>query len=152
MGFKNWETPLKEFELLDAEFHFNVDAAASSDNALCDRYWTEQEDGLAQSWAGLRVFCNPPYDSSLYSWVAKAAEGKARVAVLILPLGGSQHWWHDFIWDASIHAPRPNVQPRYPAYRWHYRDPDHPAKDSPRGDTMVVVFRPVIDFTALSRR
>lgn len=57
----DWETPPAFFDILDREFGFTVDACAAPHNAKCDRYWTREQDGLAQDWSGERVFCNPPY-------------------------------------------------------------------------------------------
>lgn len=84
-----------------AEFHrrfgFTVDAAASAHNAQLPRYWTREIDGLAQSWAGERVWCNPPY-SNIRPWVEKAAKLEAEIAVLLLPANRTeQAWWQDII-------------------------------------------------------
>lgn len=51
-----WETPQKLFDELDAEFHFTLDAAASDENHKCERYFTEKENGLRQSWGVKRCF------------------------------------------------------------------------------------------------
>lgn len=56
-----WETPAELFEQLDAEFHFDLDPAATDENAKCRRYFTLADDGLSQPWAPARVFLNPPY-------------------------------------------------------------------------------------------
>lgn len=71
---------------------------ASRENALLDRYWTIDEDGLKQSWAGERVWCNPPY-SNIRPWVKKAwAEPSAELIVMILPANRTeQSWWQDLI-------------------------------------------------------
>ena len=116
MGFKDWETPPDFFKALDEEFHFTLDAAASHENALCKFYCTREGmfskdisgdtystqsyggDGLTLPWKGHRVFCNPPYDSSIYRWVEKAANREAEVAVLLLPPSVDTRWFHKFIW------------------------------------------------------
>ena len=41
-----WQTPIPLFVALDAEFCFTLDAAASRDNALCNRYITAEQDTL----------------------------------------------------------------------------------------------------------
>ena len=46
----DWETPQEFYDRLDKEFKFDLDPAASDNNAKCHRYYTEQQDGLAQSW------------------------------------------------------------------------------------------------------
>lgn len=45
-----WETPQDFFEKLDEEFHFTLDAAASDENHKCERYYTEQQNGLLKDW------------------------------------------------------------------------------------------------------
>lgn len=42
MGFKGWQTSPEFFAALHAEFAFTLDAAASHENALLDRYCTER--------------------------------------------------------------------------------------------------------------
>lgn len=98
MGFKNWETPPEFFAKMDAIYHFTLDAAASADNALCSKFYTEETDGISSSWVGERVWCNPPYDSSLYQWCKKASKFEAEVAVLLLPPSVDTSWFHEFIW------------------------------------------------------
>lgn len=49
--------------------HFDLDVAAPPGgpwHVPCDRYFTAEDDGLAQSWDGL-VWCNPPY-SGMTAW------------------------------------------------------------------------------------
>lgn len=50
----DWCTPQAFFDELDREFHFDLDAAASSENAKCKRYFTKETDGLKNSWGGVR--------------------------------------------------------------------------------------------------
>ena len=50
-----WATPDDLFAELNDIFHFDLDACASSENAKCSRYFTEQDDALRQHWAGTRL-------------------------------------------------------------------------------------------------
>ena len=86
------------FEPLDREFGgFTVDVAASPDNTKCDRFYTLDDDGLRQSWAGERVWCNPPY-SSIRPWVEKAWTEPATLVVMLLPANRTeQTWWRDLV-------------------------------------------------------
>lgn len=86
------------FEPLDARFSFTLDAAASSHNAKCERYLSIEENGLVQSWAGERVWCNPPY-SACGVWVEKAwLERDAELVVMLLPANRTeQRWWQDMV-------------------------------------------------------
>lgn len=69
-----WTTPRDLFDELDAEFHFDLDAASTHENALCETHYTAEEDGLSQPWEGFRTWCNPPYGREIGKWVRKAAE------------------------------------------------------------------------------
>lgn len=73
---------------------FTVDVAAAPHNAKCERYYTIDDDGLSKSWAGERVWCNPPY-SGIEAWVRKAhAEDGAHIIVMLLPANRTeQRWW-----------------------------------------------------------
>jgi site-specific DNA-methyltransferase (adenine-specific) len=56
-----WATPQEFFDALDREFRFELDVCALPDNAKCPRYFTPDDDGLAQSWAPAVCWMNPPY-------------------------------------------------------------------------------------------
>lgn len=78
---------------------FTLDVAASPKNAKCERFFTLQDDGLAQSWKGERVWCNPPY-SNIGAWVGKAwlENHHAELIVMLLPANRTeQRWWQDFV-------------------------------------------------------
>ena len=45
-----WSTPQDLFDKLDEEFHFDLDLCASVFNHKCERYFTEQDNGLLQKW------------------------------------------------------------------------------------------------------
>jgi phage N-6-adenine-methyltransferase len=120
-GRSDWGTPQLLFDKLNQEFKFNLDPAATKENAKCENYYTEEEDGLQQPWhtrglarnkqTGLyypqqiikpgRVFCNPPYGSQTKLWVAKAREevsrGNCEVAVLLLPVRTCTKWFHEHV-------------------------------------------------------
>lgn len=90
-------TPQDLYDLLDARFHFNLDVCANAENRKCVRFFDEAQDGLQQSWAGARVFCNPPY-SGISAWVAKAWQSDAELAYLLLPgIRCEQPWWQELV-------------------------------------------------------
>src|SRR5690349_10782386 len=91
-----WETPQDFFDLLNAEFDFTLDAAATADNAKCPTYFTEADDGLAQDWTG-RVWCNPPYGRGIGNWIKKAAISKAELVVMLIPARTDTKAWHRWI-------------------------------------------------------
>jgi phage N-6-adenine-methyltransferase len=86
-------TPPELFEPLNERFGFTLDACAEAHNAKCARYFTPQDDGLQQDWAGERVFCNPPY-SNIEPWAQKARMSVDALAVLLVPANRTeQGWW-----------------------------------------------------------
>jgi phage N-6-adenine-methyltransferase len=92
----------EDFAPLHKRFAFTIDVAASAANAKCARYFTEDDDGLAQSWAGERVYCNPPYSHpNLERWVAKAWQewtGSAELIVTLVPANRTEQlWWQGLV-------------------------------------------------------
>lgn len=95
---------MEDFEPLHRRFRFTIDAAAAPHNARLERYWTIEDDALSQSWAGERVWCNPPY-SDIGAWVKKAwhewaenGDELAELVVMLLPANRTeQAWWQDHI-------------------------------------------------------
>jgi phage N-6-adenine-methyltransferase len=102
------ETPPDDFARFQARWHFTLDVAATPANAKCARFFTAADDGLRQSWAGERVWCNPPY-SNVRPWIEKAwaeachsANGYlptgAPVIVMLLPANRTeQGWWQELV-------------------------------------------------------
>jgi hypothetical protein len=50
-------------------------------------------DGLQESWAGKKVYCNPPY-SNILPWVEKALASEAELVVMLLPTRSESEWFH----------------------------------------------------------
>lgn len=96
-----WSTPREFFDRLNAEFNFTLDAAASVENALCDRFYTIDDDGLNQSWKGERVWCNPPYGREIGKWIAKAATEPSEVTVMLIPARTDTKAWHQHIFGKA---------------------------------------------------
>lgn len=95
----DWPTSSGDFAELDREFHFTLDAAASSHNAKVNRFFTEVDEGLMRSWAGERVFVNPPYGRQLPRWIEKCwnESGHAELIVALIPARVDTSYWHDYI-------------------------------------------------------
>ena len=90
-----WETPQNFFDLLNEEFHFDVDVCAIPENAKCKKFYTPEMDGLKQEWTGV-CWCNPPYGRQIGKWVEKAVKSFATV-VMLLPARTDTKWFHDFV-------------------------------------------------------
>ncbi|EGR2744190.1 adenine methyltransferase [Vibrio parahaemolyticus] len=94
-------TPDWLFQAYNAEFDFDVDAAATKESAKCPIYFTPETDGLGQDWAGAvipfkrtTVWVNPPY-SDIGPWMLKAKEEQAKgvTTVLLVPHDNRAEWW-----------------------------------------------------------
>lgn len=99
-----WETPIELFRQLDEEFKFNLDAAASQDNALCPYCFSEQMDGLTLNWWPFgSVWCNPPYGTQIGRWVQKGYDEaqKGAVVVMLIPARTETHYWHAYVMRAA---------------------------------------------------
>lgn len=101
-------TPRALFDPLHAQHQFTVDVAASAENALLPKFYTRETDGLAHSWAGERVWCNPPY-SRLEAWLHKAWNemyGGCESVVMLLPANRcEQRWWQHYVEGARDRGP-----------------------------------------------
>lgn len=110
----NWETPQELFDTLDRQHKFTLDAASSDENAKCEKHYTEADDGLSKSWAGERVFVNPPYGRTIASWVKKAHdEHSDAYVVMLLPARTDTAWFHDYIYgraDVDVYFMRGRVK------------------------------------------
>lgn len=87
--------PIDFAEFADEFGPFTVDVAAAPHNAKCERFYTREQNGLTQSWAGESVWCNPPY-SEIAPWIRKAWDEQPHVAqvVMLIPSNRTdQQWW-----------------------------------------------------------
>lgn len=101
-----WETPPDLFAELDNTYHFGLDVASSDENALCERHYTQEQNGLLQSWqigGGKSVWCNPPYGKDIIKWVRKAWEEaqKGQTIVLLIPARTDTKWFHDYVYHKA---------------------------------------------------
>ena len=91
-----WSTPTDLFSVLDREFGFGLDAAATADNAKCRRFFSPADDGLAQDWTRERapIWLNPPY-SRIVDWMHKAHESARAGAfvVCLVPARTDTRWF-----------------------------------------------------------
>lgn len=123
----DWCTPRSLFDRYDAVHRFDLDAAATQSNALCDRYLgppgevasTLPEspecvgvDALAiRDWPGQRIWLNPPYGRGLGRWYARAVAQTliGSVVVMLVPARTDTTYWHEWVIDEHS-EPRPWVR------------------------------------------
>lgn len=99
-----WATPQALFDTYNAEFGFTLDVCATLANAKCSRYFTAQDDGLAQSWTGEVCWMNPPYGTTIGRWIRKAYESAQAGAtvVCLIPARTDTRWWHQYVAHGEI--------------------------------------------------
>lgn len=134
-----WYTRRKDFLPLHEEFSFTLDAcAATREAAKVPRFFCPPgvdpqsvgavaADGLAQSWEGEVVWCNPgPYDArTLARWAAKcvAEASRARAIVFAVPAWPDRPWWQDHV-KPAVEAGQ--AEQRFPRGRWRFGWPGQP--------------------------
>ena len=128
----DWATPQDLFDDLDLEFGFTLDPCTDASNNKCQRYFTKEQNGLAQDWTGERVFCNPPYGRWIGLWVKKCAE-HGGLAVMLIPARTDTRWFHEYIYR------KPNVEIRFLRGRLKFEG----AANAAPFPSMVVIFNGV---------
>lgn len=102
-----WRTPPALFACLNAEFCFQLDAAAAAHNALCRKFITAEQNTLETPWDDYLsipgyAWLNPPY-SDITPFVKKAAAESANQigTVMLVPADTSVGWFKEAIQTAS---------------------------------------------------
>jgi phage N-6-adenine-methyltransferase len=157
-----WETPQDLFDILNLEFDFDIDLAASATNAKVQRFYTKEDDALTKDWHAVakRGWLNPPYTRGLCAkFIAKAADERAKgfLTVMLLPSRTDTKAFHSHIYDykdkrAFVHLTdvaktlsgtrqghaRPGVEIRFLPGRLKFVG----APDAAPFPSMLVIFRP----------
>ena len=96
-----WATPQHLFDVLNAEFNFDLDVCATEFDAKCNHFYSPEIDGLKQEWHG-NCFMNPPY-SEIRTWIKKASyESKEHgsTVVCLVPARTDTKWMQEICCDA----------------------------------------------------
>ncbi len=100
-GSDIYGTPDWLFNLLNKEFGpFDLDPCADASNAKCAKFFTEEDNGLKQTWTGT-AFINFPYSNGK-AWIKKAFDSvyvdkTAERCVLLMPARTETAAWHDYV-------------------------------------------------------
>jgi phage N-6-adenine-methyltransferase len=94
-----YETPWSHVRAVERDSFdgrpFDLDVAASADNAKADAYYDERANGLRRQWAAPQVWCNPPYEVQGI-WLARAVyfakEYGVCTASLVLASTSALYW------------------------------------------------------------
>ena len=102
----DWETPQWLFDILNEEFNFTLDAAASPLNTKCKVFITKEQNALdpRNSWLvgpNESIWLNPPYGGrDLQRWIARCSQ-VGTLVVALLPVATGTLWFRDVFYTAS---------------------------------------------------
>ena len=116
--------------MLNNEFNFTLDPCATNTNHKCENFFTKDDNGLTQSWAGHCVFCNSPY-SKIAEWVKKCYDENIQNninVVMLIPARTDTKYFHSYIYHKS--------EIRFIQGRLHFNN----SKNSAPFPSMIVVF------------
>jgi len=99
MKSNEWTTPTDVFDKLNKAYDFTLDPCCTKESALCEKFYTIEEDGLQQDWSKDVVFMNPPYGRGINKWIEKAylESRMGAVVVCLIPARVDTRYWHDYI-------------------------------------------------------
>ena len=120
-----WSTPPHIIQEVQEEFgSITLDPSADAENAVAERFFDKEQDGLKQAWNASLVYVNPPYGRVLLDWVKKALleydNGNSKRIVMLLPSRTCTRWFH------LLYA-RKDVELRFIKGRLKYGDGTSPA-------------------------
>lgn len=100
---EEWYTPQDFFEKCSKEVGgFDLDPCSTAENAKCSKFFTKEDNGLAQEWKG-KVWVNPPYGRAIYNWVRKCSEEvkkeKVEAIYLLIPSRTDTKYFHEFLYQ-----------------------------------------------------
>jgi len=155
---ERWATPQWLFDRLNAEFRFDLDAAADASNHKCDLWfgpdglvsdslslssWSLPIDTEYAVWHGASsVWCNPPYSKKgggIYPWMVKGLETARAGAVCVMLIYARTD---TRAWSQIVHPYADEV--RLIAGRLKFEPPpDYTGTATTAGaPSAVIVFRP----------
>jgi len=144
-----WRTEPVLFNLLDQEFNFQLDVAATDDNALCPVYFTKEQNALELPWADWfsappAIFCNPPF-SQVGPFLLKGREEAAKGATCVFLVradGLETVWWREGVLRKVYdHLYVPNYEIRFLSPRTNYYRPVVTKATGVRFPSVVIVMR-----------
>lgn len=143
VGFRSeseeWCTPPELLAELRHEFGpFELDPAATAENAVAPAFYTSDDDGLVHVWAPRRTFVNPPYGRGIGRWAEKSAREATLGALVVglFPARTDTGWWHRYVMPAS--------EVRFLRGRLSFRRTGDGRRSEPAPfPSAVVVWRPV---------
>lgn len=133
-----WATPWPLFHWLNQSFQFTLDPCATTETAKCEKFYTQEDDGLIQPWAGERVFMNPPY-SAVGKWMEKAyTESRLNTTVVCLTAARTDtRWFQDWVLGKANEI-------QFLPGRVTFLRPQKAANTAPF-PSVVIIYRPLVE-------
>jgi hypothetical protein len=90
-------TPKDIWKDLTTKYDFTLDACASDDNHLIDKYYTIENSCLDKDWTAEVVYLHPLFDRHIGKFVKKAFESKC-LTIMLLPASTHTKYFHNYIY------------------------------------------------------
>ena len=138
-----WETPRYVFDFLNKQFNFELDAAATESNKLCDNFYTQKDNSLLQNWSKHKsIYCNPPYGRLISKFIKKGYEANqlGSLVVFLIPARVDTKWWHDYCSKGEVWFIKGRlkfINKAFPSYR---EDGNYKISSAPF-PSAIVIFR-----------
>jgi len=149
----DWSTPWNAFYKIESflQIKFTLDPCASreqifgmtiSHNAKCEHYFTQEENGLLQSWKDQIVFVNMPYDEKK-TWLKKILfeitqknknDISSTIIVALMPNNADTIIFHELIMQANLIY--------FLQGRIHFEDPTSGKRKNNNLGSILAVFFP----------
>jgi hypothetical protein len=118
-----WGTPRWMYDWLDRLSGFTVDVCADAGNYKHPRYFDEKINGLQQSWAGERWFCNPVYGAEISRWAWKCRDSvleSESMGWALYPHRADTEWWNRYVMQGDGEAGKLRACRYVPETRTHW--------------------------------
>lgn len=102
-------TPPELYDWIDGQLHFTVDVCATEANAKHPRFFSPEDNGLAQDWSGETFWMNPPYGREILGWMRKARDEamlNQALGCALVPARVDTDWWRSTVMQADGEAGR----------------------------------------------
>ena len=140
------ETPDELFNLLDNEFNFALDAAATKENKKCALYIDEKTNALSIPWEVQGdIWLNPPYSRGIigqfmeHAW--KTAQEFECNIVCLVPADPSTLWWNENVLNKHGHIDNVHVEIRFLTPRVKFLYQGKPMKGGAMTPNAIIIYR-----------
>jgi site-specific DNA-methyltransferase (adenine-specific) len=149
---EDWQTPPEIFNPLHEKYNFTIDGAANAKNHLLPKYWSKEYSAFKGTWAGERIWINPPYGRKYPEWVEFAFRkcmsktDSPEFVCMLIPASTDTKLFHNIIWAAYKNN---FLDLKFSKGRIHFIDPEtgdyardkNGKKQSPQFGSLFILIR-----------